>query len=166
MNTKVIFFGILTSSLVLLGAQCVQPTTAPASNSNQTSNPTANNGTDLVVRQAGVISTFPTDVLPLLDKTEAFDSIRNISDPAVTVHEIEYAAGTAVDVLYGKFKTQLTADGWTEQNPQTQVVGSIQMMTGTFTKNADTIFVAVQTAVGDEQAKGSTKVKLKIEQQQ
>lgn len=165
MKTKRVLSGILVSGLVLLGAKCTQPAPTPASTNNNT-NATVSNAGDSVVRQSGVISTFPTDVLPLLDKTQALDSIRNTSDPVVTVHEIEYATNTQVDVLYGKFKMQLTGDGWAEQNPQTQTVGSIQMMTGTFMKNADLIYVAVQTAVGAEQQQGSTKVKLKIEQRQ
>lgn len=166
MKTRLVISSAVVAGLAVLGARCAA---TPADNSTVTNSeanasPVVANTNDGITLQHGVISSFPLNVLPLLDKVEVFDSIRNTADPALTVHEIEYVSNTGVTELYGKFLTQLTGAGWVEQNPQTQTVGTLQIMTGTFVKSGDTISVAIQTTAGDQKAAGATKVKLKIEQ--
>lgn len=170
MKSRLFISTVLIGGLVMLGARCSSESTTNSSDeANITTNTAAapaTNVNDGVVRQHGVIGTFPGDTLPLLDKGEVFDSIRNTSNPKLTVHEIEYVSNTGVAELYAKFNAQLIGDGWTEEDPLTQTVGTLQIMTGTFVKGADTISVAVQTAVGEDQQQGATKVKLKIEEAQ
>lgn len=165
MKSYIFISSLVIGGMMILGAKCSPQPTANIL-TNTLTNTTVANTNDGVVRQHGIISTYPLATLPLIDKVEVFDSIRNTTDPKVTAHEIEYVSNTGVADLYAKFNTLLTGEGWTEQNPQTQTVGTIQMMTGTFVKAGDTISIAVQTAVGDEKQQGTTKAKLKIEQTQ
>lgn len=129
-----------------------------------TQNESIQNADTTIVTQDGLITTFPTADLPVIDRVEVLTSLRNESATGSVTHEAEYISNTSVSELYADYKQQLTRAGWTEQNPQTQQVGAIQIMSGTFVRGNDTISIAIQTSAGTKKELGATTVLLKIEQ--
>ncbi len=119
-----------------------------------------------IVTQVGLVTTFPTADLPIIDRVEVLTSLRNETAESSVTHEAEYISDTLVGNLYAEYKKQLERVGWIEQNPQDQQVGALQIMSGTFVREQDTISIAIQTAVGTEKEIGATKILLKIEQVQ
>lgn len=118
-----------------------------------------------IERQEGLIATFPTADLPILDRVSVISSLRNESGETL-VHEAEYISNTPVSDLYAQYKSSLERAGWTEQNPDSQEVGSIKIMTANFVRGNDTISIAIQTSTGTNKELGATTILLKIEQAQ
>lgn len=116
-----------------------------------------------IVRQEGLIATFPTADLPILDRVSVVNSLRNESGETL-VHEAEYISNTSVSDLYAQYKATLERAGWTEQNPESQEVGSIKIMTVNFVRGNDIISIAIQTSTGTNKDLGATTILLKIEQ--
>lgn len=116
-----------------------------------------------IERQEGLIATFPTADLPILDRVSVVSSLRNETE-GVLIHEAEFVSNTSVSDLYAQYKATMERAGWTEENPESQEVGSIKIMTGTFVRGNDTISIAIQTSAGTKKDLGATTILLKIEQ--
>lgn len=136
----------------------------PETNSNTQPTPAEQDEANVnIQRQEGLISTFPTAELPILDRVSVVSSLRNEGE-GILVHETEFVSNTPVADLYTQYKQTLERAGWTEQNPETQEVGSVKIMTGTFVRGNDTISIAIQTSAGTKKDIGATTILLKIEQ--
>lgn len=158
MQVSFLFFALLAVLLVMAGTGCL-----PAKQLSEADTPSVatQDVSSTIVRQEGLIGTFPTDAVALLGKKSVMNSLRNEMATS-TQHEVEYVSDIGVTSLYSQFKSELTGAAWTEQNPQSQQVGAIQVATGTFVSGQDTITVAIQTAVGEEKQQGLTQVKLVV----
>lgn len=164
MKTKLIVSSALVVSLSMVAVGCgSQSVSNNTTNSNQEESVNANVASK-ITKQAGLILSFPTADLPLIDKKTVLTSQRNDGANGRVIHQAEYISDTAVSDLYPKYKTILTEAGWVDQKPTDQTVGSIQLMGGTYVKDGSQIGIAVETAVGTDKNLGQTKVLLIIDQ--
>lgn len=161
---QIISLSLMSVSVFIFSA-CVHPNKGVQTNTSAMQESAQNANTNIVT-QKGLIPTFPTADLPVIDRVEVLTSLRNESGESGTTHEAEYISNTPVSDLYADYKQQLQRVGWTEQNPQAQQVGAIQIMSGTFVRDNDTISIAIQTSTSANKEIGATTVLLKIEQAQ
>lgn len=153
----------LVSASVFVFSACVHQNQGTLTNTATTGEAVETINSNIVT-QAGLVTTFPTADLPIIDRVEVLTSLRNETAESSVTHEAEYISNTAVSDLYAEYKKQLERVSWTEQNPDSQEVGSIKIMTGTFVRGNDTISIAIQTSAGTKKDLGATTILLKIEQ--
>lgn len=161
--TRLASCSIFLASAVFFSACLGQPDSTSTTNEAASEDQVETNAT--IQTQEGLISTFPTADLPILDRVSVLNSLRNQSGTTLT-HEAEFVSHTPVSDLYAQYKSTLERVGWVEQNPTTQTVGTVQIMSGTFVRDNDTISVAIQTSAGTNKDIGATTILLKIEQVQ